>query len=133
MRTHAPLLYLWTLPNTLLGLLPVPILLLQRSARVRIHTGVVELTGGLVTLLLTRFPAPVKPCALTLGHVVWAIDPFHLDRTRAHERIHVRQYERWGPFFLPAYLGVSLILHLQGKDCYRDNPFEREAYDKAPG
>ena len=51
-----------------------------------------------------------------------------LDISREHELIHVRQYERWGPCFGPVYLGCSLWLWLRGKDGYRENPFEKEAY-----
>jgi hypothetical protein len=51
--------------------------------------------------------------------------------SRAHERVHVRQYERWGPLFLPSYLFLSLYMYLRGCDPYRDNPFEREAFDTA--
>jgi hypothetical protein len=40
----------------------------------------------------------------------------------------VRQYERWGPLFLPLYLGYSLVLWLQRRDPYLENPFEVEAY-----
>jgi hypothetical protein len=32
---------------------------------------------------------------MTLGHVVIARDQDLLDLTRAHERVHVRQCERW--------------------------------------
>jgi hypothetical protein len=42
--------------------------------------------------------------AITLGHVVLATTESALKKTRSHERVHVRQYERWGPFFIPAYL-----------------------------
>ena len=52
-----------------------------------------------------------------------------LDTSREHELVHVRQYERWGPVFIPAYLLSSLCLWLRGRDAYFDNPFEREAYD----
>ena len=55
-----------------------------------------------------------------------------LDVCRDHELVHVQQYERWGPLFGPAYLGCSFYLWLRGRDPYRDNPFEREAYGKAP-
>ena len=34
----------------------------------------------------------------------------------------------WGPFLGPAYLGCSFFLWLKGRDPYRDNPFEREAF-----
>ncbi|MDO8964417.1 MAG: hypothetical protein Q7W30_08015 [Coriobacteriia bacterium] len=45
-----------------------------------------------------------------------------------HEHVHVRQYERWGPFFLPAYAISSLVQLARGGDPYRDNRFERQAY-----
>jgi hypothetical protein len=32
----------------------------------------------------------------------------------------------------PAYLGCSLVLRLTGRRAYRDNPFERQAYDATP-
>jgi hypothetical protein len=47
---------------------------------------------------------------------------------RAHEQVHVRQYERWGPFFVPAYLASSLWQGLCGRHLYRDNHFERPAF-----
>ena len=40
----------------------------------------------------------------------------------------MRQYERWGPFFIPAYLAASLWMLVTGRDPYRENPFEREAF-----
>ena len=64
---------------------------------------------------------------MTLGHVVVGRDAGSLERTRAHERAHVRQYSVWGPFFLPAYCLASLIAALRGRHYYRDNQFEREA------
>lgn len=71
---------------------------------------------------------PRGASALTLGHVVLGRDAEALHRTRRHERVHVAQYERWGPFFLPAYALASLIAVLSGRRAYRDNAFEREAY-----
>jgi len=53
-----------------------------------------------------------------------------LDRAREHEHVHVRQYERWGPFFLPAYGLSSLYLKIRGQEAYYNNPFEKEAYNK---
>ena len=66
------------------------------------------------------------------GHVVLGRDLMLLEMTRPHERVHVRQCERWGIFFLPAYGIASLIALARGGSMYRDNGFEREAYgDKA--
>jgi hypothetical protein len=51
-----------------------------------------------------------------------------LEITRVHERVHVRQYERWGIAQVPTYLTISVFLYLRGRDGYRENPFEIEAY-----
>jgi hypothetical protein len=79
-------------------------------------------------MLLARGYPPMSITALTLGHVVVAQHPADLERTRTHERVHVRQYERWGGFFPLLYLGASLVVLLRGGDPYHDNPFEREAF-----
>jgi hypothetical protein len=93
---------------------------------------VLEVYGGFASFLLRRLvPLPGGASAMTLGHVVIARDPECHTQTRAHERIHVRQCERWGPLFIPAYLGASLVLKLRGRDAYMDNPFEREAYENS--
>lgn len=68
--------------------------------------------------------------AMTLGHVILGRDMSTLDRVRDHEQVHVRQYEVWGPLFLPAYLSLSFILFICGRDPYMENPFEVEAYNK---
>ena len=60
--------------------------------------------------------------------MVFGIDQSALDRTREHERVHVRQYERWGPLFLPAYGLASLLAARRGQHAYYGNRFEREAY-----
>jgi hypothetical protein len=65
--------------------------------------------------------------AITLGHVVLGRDARALSATRTHERVHVKQYERWGPIFLPAYFASSLWALATGRHPYFDNLFEREA------
>jgi len=47
--------------------------------------------------------------------------------------VHVRQFERWGPLMGPAYLGCSLVLWLMRRRPYRDNPFERQAFEQGGG
>ena len=70
--------------------------------------------------------------AITFGHTVLARGPHELEVSRDHERVHVRQYERWGFFFIPAYLASSVWIWLRGGHPYLDNPFERQAYEEAP-
>lgn len=64
--------------------------------------------------------------AITFGHVVLGVE--RLDQaTLEHERVHVSQYEIWGPLLVPAYLLASLLVVLRGRHFYRDNPFETAA------
>lgn len=120
--------YVWALPVTGLGLLVAPLAWLG-GGRWQVVGGVLEVYGGGVRWLLRHaVPLPGGALAMTLGHVVLGCDAACLERTRAHERVHVRQAERWGAFFIPAYLGASLWAWLRGRHPYLDNPFEREAF-----
>lgn len=122
------LVYLWTLPTSAVGLV-LAALALVSGGRARSVSGVLEVHGGLAAWLL-RYATilPGGAAAITLGHVVAAVDAAALERTRTHERVHVRQAERWGPLFIPAYLLASAWCWLRRRDAYRDNPFEREAF-----
>ncbi len=71
--------------------------------------------------------------AITLGHVIVGTHPAELQRLRAHEQVHVHQCERWGLFFLPAYLLAGAWQWLHGRHAYRDNPFEVEARRRGGG
>ena len=120
---------LWASPWTILGVL-VGLVALAGGGRVARRSTVIEFHGRLISWLFDRVPA--RPMALTLGHVLLGRTAAALDIARQHELVHVRQYERWGPLFVPAYLLCSLVLWFNGRDAYRDNPFEREAYRSVP-
>ncbi len=102
-------------------------LVVATGGRVRARGGVVEAEGGLLGPLLTRGNPWFRIAAITLGHVVLAADARALESTRAHERIHVRQYERFGALFPFLYLAESLRAMRCGGSAYRDNAFEKEA------
>src|SRR5438876_1043996 len=109
MHLRRTLIYLWTLPTTLPGLCLTGLALLS-GGHTRVVDGVFETHGGLVAFLLRHCTLLAGGAsAMTLGHVVLGRDARCLETTRAHERIHVRQSERWGPLFLPAYASASLI------------------------
>jgi hypothetical protein len=134
MRPWRALVYLWVLPTSSVGLV-LTIIGLLSGARARWVDGVLEVHGGLVSVYLHRVVGIFLSggaSAMTLGHIVVGVDADALDETRSHERVHVRQCERWGPFFLPAYLGASVYLWARGKSAYMDNPFEIEAYNLSP-
>ncbi len=114
--------YSWPLPYTLTGI-AIGLLLCGRFRNV---DGVIEIHGPVVANVLRRMYVPAL--AMTLGHVVFGQSEEALELTREHERVHVRQYERWGVLFVPTYLSLSILLYLRGRDGYRENPFEVEAY-----
>ena len=123
------LIYLWVSPNSMLGLF-VGLLGLVSGGKSQIRNGCIEFYGGFVTWLLARLGTR-GVTAMTLGHTIIGQNKQELDIVRDHEQVHVGQYERWGPFFIPVYLGYSAWLWVQKKDCYMENPFEVEAYKLA--
>lgn len=111
----------WASPNSLFGL-ALGLLLLPIGARMRRVGGVLEIAA------LPQRPRRRWPfTAITFGHVILGSHAQELERLRAHERVHVRQCERWGPLFLPAYLLAGAWQWVRGKRAYWDNPFEVEA------
>jgi hypothetical protein len=117
----------WALPWTLFGLL-LGCLGLLTGGQVQRVGRVVEFCGGGVAWLLENSPLIGGASAITFGHVVLAQTLRDLDTCREHELVHVRQYQRWGLLFIPAYLTMSAVRWLQGRHPYFDNPFEVEAY-----
>lgn len=128
--TRTLLSYAWASPNSLIGLVIGGALILL-GARAHRVAGVLEVAGGLIGTLLGPKKVALPWRAMTLGHVILGIDEAALRQSRAHEHVHVRQYEQWGPFFLPAYVVSSLWQLACGRHCYRDNWFERQAYDRS--
>lgn len=121
------LLYLWPLPVTMLGILVALIGRGSGGVLQRVD-GVVESAGGWPARVLRRgFPFSGPVAAITFGHVVVSVSLAALTATRAHERAHVRQFERWGVLLLVLYPLAGLLALLRGGDPYRDNLFECEA------
>ena len=113
-RIGAALRYLWACPTTFIGL--VVALALLRRGHIAFVDGVVEAHGPLLERALASFTPLAGPAdAMTLGHVVLGRNALVLELTRAHERVHVRQYECWGPFFLPAYFLASAYAVSRGR------------------
>jgi hypothetical protein len=124
-------LIIWAAPTTMIGLLAGG-LGLMTGGRAQVRRGCIEFHGGAVRWLLRHATFRLDPLAMTLGHSILGQSAAALDIARDHEHVHVRQCERWGLLFPFAYLGISLWLWLIGRDAYRDNPFEVEAYLKTP-
>jgi hypothetical protein len=93
------------------------------GGRAQFCQGTIEFHGGFARWLADT----VGFGAMTLGHVIVGRDRFWLAMCREHEHAHVRQAERWGLAFIPAYLLASLLAWWQGGHYYLDNSFERDA------
>jgi hypothetical protein len=127
MRIGQALRWIWASPWSLFGAL-LGLIVLLTGGRARRVGAVLELCDGGASWLLDRLPFAAGASAVTLGHVILGRTAEILESSREHELVHVRQYERWGPLFVPVYLLCSAVLWLRGRHPYYDNPFEREAY-----
>jgi hypothetical protein len=130
LRLRLILAILWASPWTLFGV-SVGLVTLLGGGRLQRTERVIEFWGAGPAFFLRTFPLIRGASAVTFGHVVLARDRICLDSSRQHELVHVRQYERWGPAFVPAYVFFWIILWATGKHPYYDNPFEREAFGKS--
>jgi len=119
----------WALPWTLFGL-TIGVLGLASGGGARRIGRTVEFWGGFVTWYLRVFPLVAGAAAVTFGHTILGRSLADLQLSRDHELVHVRQYERWGPLFVPAYLFHWVRLWAIGRDPYHDNPFERQAFEE---
>lgn len=122
--------YVWVLPASLIGLVLV-LPALATGATVRRVDGTFEIAGRPIDWAVGLLPAGMRFSAITFGHVIIGRDHAALARCRSHEHVHVRQYERWGVLLLVLYPVSSLIQLLRGRHPYRDNAFEREAFERS--
>jgi hypothetical protein len=118
--------FLWALPCSLLGA-EIGLALVLFGARVRRVGRTLEVAWADETTV-PRWVARCPFAAITLGQVIVGASHTTLAAWRAHERVHVQQYERWGVIFFLAYPASSLLAWLRGQCPYRGNRFEREAY-----
>lgn len=123
-RLARPLLYVWAAPTTLIGLVAGG-LTLASGGRVQRRSGALEFHGGFARRFLES--RAVRASAMTLGHVIIGRDTHCLDSCRDHEQAHVRQVERWGILFIPAYFAASGWAWARKRHYYLDNWFERDA------
>ena len=116
----------WAAPCSLVGLaLATAALLLGGSAKRT--SGALEVTlrhSEAASPLLARL-LPFR--AIALGHVIIAVGRQELEQMRAHELVHVQQYERWGIAFFAAYAASSVWQPLHGRSAYWNNHFEVQA------
>jgi hypothetical protein len=117
---------LWASPCSALGLVAA-LIPLTLGGRGRWSNGALEITYRHRLAECGRRSRALPFRAIDFGHVILAVSAEELERIGPHERVHVAQYERWGPVFLLAYPAASLWQWLRGRNPYRDNVFEVQA------
>ena len=118
--------YIWASPASVLGVCAAGIASLA-GAEIKRVCGVLEVSLAPRGAVLCKAVACLPFSAITFGHVVIACSAEEQAALRVHERVHVAQYELWGPFFLLAYPLESLYQLLSGRRPYLDNRFETAA------
>lgn len=121
-----PAKVLWAFPCSAIGIVLAAVPLLA-GGKAAWSSGVLEVTyrerkascGNLARRLPFR--------GIVFGHVILAVTEEELAAIGDHERVHVQQYERWGPLFFVAYGLSSLWQLMRGRSSYWDNHFEVQA------
>jgi hypothetical protein len=117
---------LWASPCSAIGLIAA-LIPLALGGRARWIDGALEVTYRHCLADCGTRSRGLPFRAIVFGHVILAVSAEELRRIGPHERVHVAQYERWGPVFLLAYPAQSLWQWLRGRNPYRDNAFEVQA------
>lgn len=117
---------LWASPCSAVGLVLAALALLA-GGRARWSAGALEVTYRQSEAQCGRLARKLPFRGIVFGHVILAVTQDELLCIGPHERVHVQQYERWGPLFFLAYGASSLWQLLRGRSAYRDNHFEVQA------
>lgn len=123
---------LWAAPCSAIGLV-LALIPLALGGRAAVNQGALEVTyrSDLASCGPVARTLPFR--AIVFGHVILAVTADELACIGAHERVHIAQYERWGPLFFVAYGLSSLWQLLRGRSPYWHNRFEVEARQRSAG
>ena len=121
---------IWAAPCSAVGLLlaAIPLAL---GGNARWSAGALEVTYRQDESSCGKLARKLPFRGIVFGHVIIAITHEELRRIGPHERVHVEQYERWGPLFFLAYGASSLLQLLRGRSPYWYNHFEVQARERS--
>lgn len=120
----------WAAPCSLVGLL-LALVPLASGGTARWSAGALEVTYRARLCECGPLTGSLPFRGIVFGHVILAVTGEDMQRIGPHERVHVRQYEVWGPLFFLAYAMSSAWQLMRGRDPYLDNCFEVEARTRA--
>lgn len=136
--THEPMpalqlaKWLWAAPCSVIGLVFAAIVMLAGGSAAWV-SGALEVTYRSCDARCGRLARALPFRGVVFGHVILAVTREELARIGAHERVHVAQYERWGPLFFVAYGASALWQLLHARSPYWHNHFEVQARERSRG
>jgi hypothetical protein len=117
---------LWAFPCSVIGLVLAAIPL-AAGGTARWSAGALEVTYRRSEARCGKLARALPFRGIVFGHVILAVTGEELAVIGPHERVHVAQYERWGPLFFLAYGASSLWQLAEGRNPYWHNHFEVQA------
>lgn len=117
---------LWAAPCSAVGLAFAALILLA-GGKAKWSRGACEVTYRQTEASCGTLARKLPFRGIVFGHVILAVTGDELQTIGAHERVHVQQYERWGPLFFVAYAASSLWQLLHARSPYWHNHFEIQA------
>ena len=121
---------LWAAPCSVVGLLLAAVPLAFGGKAVW-RRGALEVTYRQRQANCGKLAKALPFRGIVFGHVIVAVTDEELCRMGAHERVHVEQYEHWGPLFFLAYGLSSLWQLFRGRNPYWHNHFEVQARQRS--
>jgi len=121
---------LWAAPYSAVGLV-VAAVPLAFGGTAKWSAGALEVAYRQSLVQCGKLASRLPFRAIVFGHVILAVTREELVHLGPHERIHVDQYEHWGPVFLAAYGVSSLVQIFRGRSPYWHNYFEVQARQRS--
>jgi len=123
---------LWAAPWSAIGLRVAGGLLLV-GGKAKWSSGALEVTYREHNASCSKVARILPFRGIVFGHVILAVTSEELRIIGPHERVHVEQYERWGPLFVFAYGASSLWQLRHDRSPYWHNHFEVQARELSNG
>jgi hypothetical protein len=121
---------IWAAPCSAVGLL-LAVVPLSLGGKAVCRHGALEVTYRQRQASCGKLALALPFRGIVFGHVILAVTEEELCHMGPHERVHIEQYERWGPLFFLAYGMSSLWQLLRGRSPYWCNHFEIQARERS--
>lgn len=121
--------FLWAAPCSVVGIV-LAVVPMAFGGKARWSAGALEVTWRDTLASCGRLAGRLPFRGIVFGHVILAVTDEDLRAIGPHERVHVAQYERWGPLFFLVYAASSLWQLINGRNPYWHNHFEVQARER---